>query len=115
MNAIPSGYLHGSGWRPPFPRLRARFIDERTHGFELLAPLLARKRGSRTDDLSVQVIGSALVAAVWAALDRWQEGDSKSDLVDLLDQATDALVDGVRDLQPSPQAHDAPAQARRRG
>src|SRR5512132_348167 len=97
------------------PELRARFVDERTHGVELLAPLLASKRGSRTDDLSVQVIGSALLAAVSAALDRWQESGGKSDLVDLLDQATDALVEGVRDLRPSPQARDAPAQARRRG
>ena len=83
------------------PELRARFVDERTHGVESLAPILARKRGSRVDDLSVQVIGSALLAAVSAALDRWQQSDGKTDLLGLLDQATDALVEGVRQLQPS--------------
>ena len=96
------------------PELRARFADERTHGVELLAPLLARKRGSRVDDLSLQVIGSALLAAVSAALDRWQESDGKTDLLGLLDQATDALVEGVRELQPSTRSDNAPAQRRRR-
>jgi len=96
------------------PELRARFIDEQTHGVELLAPLLARKRGSRVDDLSLQVIGSALLAAVSAALDRWQESDGKTDLLGLLDQATDALVEGVRELQPSTRSDDASAQRRRR-
>ena len=86
------------------PELRARFVDERTHGVELLAPLLARRRGSRIDELSIQVIGSALLAAVSAALDRWQESDGKADLLGLLDRATDALVEGVRDLEPSPRA-----------
>src|SRR4029450_9715838 len=89
------------------PELRARFIDEQTHGVELLAPLLARKRGSRVDDLSLQVIGSPLLAAVSAALDRWQESDGKTDLLGLLDQATDALVEGVRELQPSTRSDDA--------
>jgi AcrR family transcriptional regulator len=96
------------------PELRARFIDEQTHGVELLAPLLARKRGSRVDDLSLQVIGSALLAAVSAALDRWQESDGKTDLLGLLDQATDALVEGVRELQPSTRSDNASAQRRRR-
>jgi AcrR family transcriptional regulator len=96
------------------PELRARFIDEQTHGVELLAPLLARKRGSRVDDLRLQVIGSALLAAVSAALDRWQESDGKTDLLGLLDQATDALVEGVRELQPSTRSDDASAQRRRR-
>jgi hypothetical protein len=50
---------------------------------------------------------------VSAALDRWQS-DGKTDLLGLLDQATDALVEGVRELRPSTRTDDASAQRRRR-
>ena len=84
------------------PELRARFLDERTHGVEQLAPLLAAKRGAAADELALRVIGSALLAAVTVALDLWQKDDGKSDLLALLDQATDALAEGMHELQPSP-------------
>jgi AcrR family transcriptional regulator len=84
------------------PELRARFLDEQAHGIELLTPLLARKRGARTDDLHLRVIGSSLLAAVWVALDLWQKDGGKSDLLALLDQATDALAESMRELQLSP-------------
>jgi AcrR family transcriptional regulator len=81
------------------PDLRARFLDEQIHGIEQFAPLLARKRGARTDDLKVRVVGSALLAAVFVALDLWQKDGGKSDLVGLLDQAIDTLAEGTRELQ----------------
>ena len=94
------------------PELRARFLDERTHGVEQLAPLLAAKRGVPNDELTLPVVGSALLAAVTVALDLWQRDDGKPDLLALLDQATDALAKGMGELQPSPQARDAVASRR---
>jgi hypothetical protein len=94
------------------PELRARFFDEQTHGVEQLAPLLARKRGAPTDDMQLRVIGSALFAAVSVALDLWQKGGGKSDLLALLDQATDALAEGLHGLQPGVRAGNAPATSR---
>jgi AcrR family transcriptional regulator len=84
------------------PDLRARFLNEQAHGTELLGQLLSTKRGTPADDLSVRVIGSALLSAVSVALDLWQRDDGRSDLLSLLDRATDALADGARDLQASP-------------
>ena len=84
------------------PELRARFLDERTHGVEQLAALLADKRPAPADELTLQVVGSAMLAAVTVALDLWQKDDGKSDLLRLLDEATDALAKGVRELQLSP-------------
>jgi hypothetical protein len=81
------------------PELRARFLDAQTHGVELLAPLLARKRGTSTDELHLRVVGSALIAAVFVALDLWQKDGGKRDLLVLLDDATDALAEGLRELQ----------------
>ena len=84
------------------PEVRARFLDQQTHGVEQLAPLLAAKRGAAVDELALRVIGSALFGAVTVALDLWQNDGGKSDLLGLLDQATDALAKGMRELRPSP-------------
>jgi AcrR family transcriptional regulator len=81
------------------PELRARFLDERTQGIEHVSRFLSARRGTPVDDLSLQVIGSALLAAVSVALDRWQRDDGKGDLLALLDQAIDALADGASELQ----------------
>jgi AcrR family transcriptional regulator len=81
------------------PELRARFLDEQTHGIEQLAPLVARKRGARADELKLRVIGSGLLAAVSVALDLWQRDGGKSDLLGLVDQAIDTLAEGTRELR----------------
>lgn len=44
---------------------------------------------------------TAIVDAAGAALDRWQRTDGKTDLLALLDEATDALIAGVGELRPS--------------
>jgi hypothetical protein len=59
------------------PELRARLLDEQTHGIEQLAPMLAHKRGAPTDELEIRVSGSALLAAVFVALDLWQRDGGK--------------------------------------
>jgi AcrR family transcriptional regulator len=84
------------------PEVGARFLEEQTHGVEQLAPLLAAKRGAAVDELASRVIGSALLGAVTVALDLWQKDGGKSDLLRLLDQATDVLAKGMRELQLSP-------------
>jgi len=80
------------------PELRARFLDEQTQGIEQIARFLTGKRRTPIDDMTLQVVGSALLAAVAVALDRWQKDDGKSDLLSLLDRATDALAEGARGL-----------------
>jgi AcrR family transcriptional regulator len=94
------------------PELRSRFLDEQTHGIEQLAPQLARKRGARVDELRLRVIGSALLAAVGVALNLWQRDDGQSDLLALLDRATDALAESMSELQPSAAGRTAPAKQR---
>jgi AcrR family transcriptional regulator len=89
------------------PELKARFAEEQHVGMEALAPLLAQKQGPRADNLRARVIGSSLLGAVSVALDLWQKSDGKRDLLALLDQAVDALAEGMRELQLSPGAHAA--------
>src|SRR5262245_10766226 len=84
------------------PELRARFLDEQTQGIDQVARFLATRRGTPVDDLSLQVVGSALLATVSVALDRWQKDEGKHDLLALLDRATEALAEGTRELRRNP-------------
>jgi MftR C-terminal domain len=86
------------------PEVRARFLEEQTNGVAALATLFARQRGSHLNALRLRVMDSSLLAAVFVALDRWQQDPGKNDLLALLDQATDALAEGMRELRPSPPA-----------
>jgi AcrR family transcriptional regulator len=81
------------------PELRARFVEEQTRGVELLGPMLAGKRGANPDDLSLRIVGAALLAAVSVALDVWQRDGGKGDLIAILDEATDALSEGIGELR----------------
>jgi AcrR family transcriptional regulator len=67
IDGTPSGLLTRVRLSLTVPELRARFLDEQTHGLELLAPVLARKRGTSADELHLRVVGSALFAARVAA------------------------------------------------
>jgi AcrR family transcriptional regulator len=84
------------------PEVRARFLDEQMQGIEEVARFLTSKRGTPVDDLSLRVVGSALLAAVTVALDRWRKDEGNSDLLALLDRATDALAEGARELRRNP-------------
>jgi AcrR family transcriptional regulator len=81
------------------PELRARFLDEQTHGIEQLTPLLTSKPGALAEELKLRVVGSALLAAVFVALDLWQRAGGSGDLLGFLDQAIDTLAEGVRELR----------------
>jgi len=80
------------------PELRARFLDTQASGHELLAELYARHRSRETNLLELRVTAAALVAAVTIALDEWQRGDGKGDLLALVDDAFRALAAGTRSL-----------------
>jgi len=82
------------------PELRARIFDGQNHGIEQLVPILRRKKGA-VDELHVRVAASALLGAVMVALDRWQRADGATDLLALVDEATDALADCTRELETS--------------
>jgi len=83
------------------PELRARMLDERTHGVELVLPALAEARGRQPDPLQVRVVGAAMLGAVAIALDHWQESDGKRDLIGLIDEALDSLAAAMRELSPA--------------
>jgi AcrR family transcriptional regulator len=80
------------------PELRARFLGNLDRGGEAFASLLAQRRDRHDDELKARVVATALGAAVTAALDVWQRGDGKGDLLAIFDQASDSLVDGFREL-----------------
>jgi AcrR family transcriptional regulator len=60
------------------PELRARLLNEQTQGVELVLPMLAKKRGAAVDELSLRVIGTALLAAVTVAIDLWQRATASA-------------------------------------
>src|SRR5262245_33886403 len=80
------------------PEVRARFLDEQTHGIEQLAGVFAAKRGAAVDDLTLRVAASVLLSTISVATDIWQSGGGKADLLALVDEATDALVAVAGDL-----------------
>jgi AcrR family transcriptional regulator len=77
------------------PALRARFLEFSREGVQQIGAAFVAARGPTPDDLILQVTAAALVDAVLWASDRWQASDGKADLLALVDEATDALVDGV--------------------
>ena len=81
------------------PELRARFLDEQAGGVEMLVELFGGRRASRAELIRVRVVGSALLAAVSVALEVWQSDDGRSDLLALLDQATEALAASMSELE----------------
>ena len=83
------------------PELRARFLEGLDRGGEMFALLLVERLGRPGDELKARVIATALAAVATAALDVWQRGDGKGDLLAIFDQATDALVAGFRELDQS--------------
>src|SRR4029450_4101775 len=102
LNNDPERLLSRIRLAATVPELRARFLGEQTQGSGEIAHFPARTRGTPVDELSLHVVGSALLAAVTVALDRWQKDEGNSDLLALLDRATDALAEGARELRRNP-------------
>jgi AcrR family transcriptional regulator len=80
------------------PELRARMLDTQRSGAAMFAAAIAQHQGRSVDELQARVLGAALVAAVITALELWQRDDGNSDLLALVDRATEALIEGVREL-----------------
>jgi hypothetical protein len=87
------------------PEVRARFFEEQANGVEELARLLGHRPGA--SELRLRVVGSALLAPVSVALELWQRDDGTTDLLVLLDKATDALTESMIELSPSSRGRDA--------
>lgn len=82
------------------PAVRARFLEFTRAGVGILSEAFARRRGLADDTLKLELTAIALVDAAGAALDRWQHTNGEADLLALLDEATDALIEGVGELRP---------------
>jgi AcrR family transcriptional regulator len=85
------------------PELRARFLENLDRGGEMFASLLVQRLDRHVDELKARVVATALGAAVTAALDVWQQGDGKGDLLAIFDQASDSLVEGFGELDQTDQ------------
>lgn len=83
------------------PAVRARFLEFSRAGVELLSTSFAANRGVPRDDLKLYLTAMAIVDAAAAALDRWQRDAGNTGLLELFDQATDALIEGIGELRPS--------------
>jgi AcrR family transcriptional regulator len=81
--------------------LRAREATYRSAGSEALAARLASKRGIPRDDLAVRISVEAIIATSVVAIDRWQHDNGRSDLLELFDDATHALIASIRQLAPA--------------
>jgi AcrR family transcriptional regulator len=81
------------------PELRARMLAEQASGGEMLAAFLAHKRGLPRDDLAARVIAAAFGAAIITAIDAWHTDNGKSDLLELVDRAIDALARSLQELK----------------
>ena len=89
------------------PALRARFLEFGREGVDHIGAAFTASRGIPADDLVLQVTAAALIDAVGWACDRWQASDGKADLLALVDQATDALVEGVAGIPRVPGPREA--------
>jgi AcrR family transcriptional regulator len=82
------------------PAVRARFVEFARDGIERLIESLPGAR-RESEDLKIHLTALAILDAAYAALDAWQRSDGKENLLILLDQATDALIEGVSELRPA--------------
>jgi AcrR family transcriptional regulator len=82
------------------PAVRARFVEFARDGIERLIRGLPGERGE-AEDLKIHLTALAILDAAGAALDTWQRSNGKEDLLILLDQAIDALIEGVAELRPA--------------
>jgi AcrR family transcriptional regulator len=89
------------------PELRARFLEMQAswfsptedHGAEMMTAAFAH-RHRVPDERQLRATAGALSAAVTIAIDEWQRGSGKSDLLSLFDQTVDALATGIGELRP---------------
>jgi len=81
------------------PSLRARAWRNEEATRHLVAEALGRRDGASCQELALQVLAGAAVAAITAAISSWVATDGADDLVVLVDEAFEAL--GVPSARPS--------------
>ena len=77
------------------PRLRARWAEQADDFARSVADALARATGRRPDELEIQVIASALVWALIAAVRRWHADGYTTRLGELFDTALAVVERGL--------------------
>ena len=77
------------------PRLRARWAEQADDFARSVADALARATGRRPDELEIQVIASALVWALIAAVRRWHTDGYTTRLGELFDTALAVVERGL--------------------
>lgn len=84
------------------PELRARMLEQQATAAELLASLLAERRGLPADRLDLRVIAATFWSVLVTAIDAWQKDGGRDDLLTVVDEAIAALAEGLGGLEPRP-------------
>lgn len=74
------------------PEIRARFLDQQASTVGAVYPQLAVALGGDPEDLGLRVMLSAMFSAMLVAVERWQHDDGREDLIDVVDEAVNALA-----------------------
>jgi AcrR family transcriptional regulator len=82
------------------PELRARFLELQAEAGEMMVSLFP-DRAECTDELELRVTAAALNAVVVTAIDQWEKAGGKGDVVDVFEQALEALRRAIEELQPT--------------
>ncbi|MBS1878646.1 MAG: TetR family transcriptional regulator [Actinobacteria bacterium] len=75
------------------PSLRAHQLERQSQWRRLIGPVLARRIGLEPEDVRVEAVVGAALAALDAATERWALSDGKLDLTTLIDEAFAAITD----------------------
>jgi AcrR family transcriptional regulator len=73
------------------PALRARQWEQQTATRQMIARALASRSGQAADDLALNVVVAACLAAITAAAEVWVAGDGREELPELVDRAFASL------------------------
>lgn len=78
------------------PELRARLWEEMERAQQQLCAIVAARSGRDPDDFELRVVAIALAAASFEGAREWVKRDGRGNLVELIEQAGDALQVGAR-------------------
>ena len=77
------------------PAVRARSLVELNRSRDMLLRVFAERTGRPQQDLALRVQIAAMLAASSETVEYWAEHDGKGDLIELLEQALDAVATGL--------------------
>jgi AcrR family transcriptional regulator len=76
------------------PALHPRLRQQQADWAAAMAALLAARLGTPQDDLEVRAIAAAIAAALFVAIEEWQEHDGQEDLRTLIQRALGSVLPG---------------------